>query len=106
MPDAIILQHPPKRINHCDYPKIPMPTIESEIELLEVFSKSKVIAITINHEDMTDVEVENTIREYEYKYELPATDVLKHGSAKLVKKIYELFPQLLITAPQIWQLQE
>jgi uncharacterized NAD-dependent epimerase/dehydratase family protein len=106
MPDAIILQHPPKRKNHCDYPKIPMPTVESEIELLEVFSKAKVITITINHEDMTDVEVENTIREYEYKYDLPVTDVLKHGSAKLVKKIYELFPQLLITTPVIWQLQE
>ena len=106
MPDAIILQHPPNRKNHCDYPKIPMPTIESEIELLEVFSKSNVIAITINHEDMTDVEVENQIREYEYKYELPATDVLKHGSAKLVKKIYELFPHLLITNPVTWQLQE
>lgn len=106
MPDAIILQHPPKRKNHCDYPEIPMPTVESEIELLEVFSKSKVIAITINHEDMSDIEVENTIVEYEYKYELPATDVLKHGSAKLVKKIYELFPQLLISTPLIWQLQE
>ncbi len=106
LPDAIILQHPPKRKNHCDYPDIPMPTVESEIELLQVFSKSKVIAITINHEDMTDIEVENTIREYEYKYNLPVTDVLHHGSMKLVKKIYELFPQLLITTPVIWQLQE
>jgi uncharacterized NAD-dependent epimerase/dehydratase family protein len=105
MPDAIILQHPPKRKNHCDYPEIPMPTLESEIELLEVFSKSKVIAITINHEDMTDDEVETTIREYEYKYELPATDVLKHGSDKLVSKIYELFPHLLKSTPEIWQLQ-
>jgi uncharacterized NAD-dependent epimerase/dehydratase family protein len=106
MPDAIILQHPPERKNHCDYPEIQMPTVESEIELLEVFSKSKVIAITINHEDMTDVEVENKIREYEYTYDLPATDVLKHGSAKLVKKIYEVFPQLLTSTPVIWQLQE
>ena len=106
MPDAIILQHPPNRKNHCDYPEIPMPTVESEIELLEGFSKSKVIAITINHEDMTDIEVESKIREYEYKYDLPATDVLKHGSTKLVKKLYELFPELLITTPVIWQLQE
>ena len=85
MPDAIILQHPPKRKNHCDYPGIPMPTLESEIELIEVFSKSKVIAITINHEDMTDDEVEKTIVEYEYKYELPTTDVLKYGCDKLLK---------------------
>ena len=106
MPDAIILQHPPKRINHCDYPNIPMPTLESEIELLEVFSKSQVIAITLNHEDMTDDEVKNTIVEYEYKYELPTTDVLKHGSDKLVQTLLELFPELQKSAALIWQPQE
>lgn len=106
MPDAIILQHPPKRINHCDYPNIPMPTLESEIELLEVFSKSKVIAITLNHEDMTDDEVKNTIVEYEYKYELPTTDVLKHGSDKLVQTLFEQFPELQKSAALIWQPQE
>lgn len=94
VPNAIILQHPPKRVNHCDYPNIPMPTLESEIELLEVFSKSPVIAITLNHEDMTDEDVNNTIIEYEYKYELPTTDVLKHGSGKLVKTLFEVFPEL------------
>jgi len=95
MPNAIIIQHPPKRKNHCDYPEIPMPTLESEIELIEVFSRSKVIAITINHEDMTDDEVENTIAEYEDRYKLPTTDVLKYGCDKLVKKLFEVFPELL-----------
>ncbi len=106
MPNAIILQHPPKRINHCDYPSIPMPTLESEIELLEVFSKSPVIAITLNHEDMTDDEVKNTIVEYEYKYELPTTDVLKHGSDKLVQTLFDQFPELQKSAALIWQPQE
>jgi uncharacterized NAD-dependent epimerase/dehydratase family protein len=94
MPDAIILQHPPKRKNHCSYSSIPMPTVESEIELIEVFSKSKVIAITINHEDMSDEELGKVIVEYEYKYGLPTTDVLKHGCDKLVKKLFEVFPEL------------
>lgn len=106
MPDAIIIQHPPKRINHCDYPKFPMPTLESEINLLEAFSKSKVIAITINHEDMTDIDVDKKILEYEFKYKLPSTDVLKYGSSKIVNKLFEIFPQLqkrrntLIPIPQ------
>ena len=107
MPDAIILQHPPKRKNHCDYSSIPMPTLESEIELIEVFSKSKVIAITINHEDMTDEEVEKTIVEYEYKYELPTTDVLKHGCDKLVDRLYSrYFRNCKNSAVLIWQPQE
>jgi uncharacterized NAD-dependent epimerase/dehydratase family protein len=94
LPNAIILQHPPKRKNHCDYPDIPMPQLENEIELIEVFSKSKVITITINHEDMTDVELINTIVEYESKYELPTTDVLKFGCDKLVDTILNVFPEL------------
>ncbi|MEP1630779.1 DUF1611 domain-containing protein [Ekhidna sp.] len=94
MPDAFILQHPPKRINHCDYPQIPMPSIESEIKLIESFSKSRVIAITLNHEDMTDEEVDNTVLEYQNKYMLPTSDVLKHGCDKLVKELFKVFPAL------------
>jgi len=103
MPKAIILQHPPKRINHCDYPNIPMPTLESEIELIEVSSKSPVIAITINHEDMTDAEIEATIVEYEYKYELPTTDVLKFGCDKIVEKLFDVFPELIVKRSVLWQ---
>lgn len=94
LPHAFILQHPPKRINHCDYPEIPMPTLESEIDLIESFSKSRVIAITLNHEDMTDEEVNDKVIEYEDKYMLPTTDVLKHGCEKLVSHLCKLFPKL------------
>ncbi len=94
-PRAIIVQHPPKRKNIGDFPYIPMPTLESEIELLEVFSRSKVIAITLNHEDMTGEELKETIIEYEKKFQLPTTDALKYGCEKLVKRIFKVFPELL-----------
>jgi uncharacterized NAD-dependent epimerase/dehydratase family protein len=100
-PKAIILQHPPKRKNRCDYPDIPMPTLESEIELIEVFSRAKVIALTINHEDMTDAELKNTIVEYESKYELPTTDVLKFGCDKLISALFTVFPELKKGASKI-----
>ncbi len=106
MPDAVILQHPPKREYRCDFSNFPMPTLESEIELLEAFSKSKVIAITINHEDMTDNEIKNTISEYEFKYETPATDVLKFGCDKLIQQLYDTFPELLEKKPLFCQLQD
>ena len=92
--DAIIIQHSPKRKNRCDFPTIPMPILENEIELNEVFSRSKVIAITINDENMTDAELENTIAEYENKYKLPTTNVLKYECDNIIKKIYEVFPQI------------
>jgi uncharacterized NAD-dependent epimerase/dehydratase family protein len=93
-PDAVIIQHPPKRKAHCDYPDEPMPTLASEIELIEVFSRSKVIAITINHEHMSDAEVDGTVAEYEHRYGLPTADVLKHGCHKLVRRLLDVFPEL------------
>ncbi|WP_298513901.1 DUF1611 domain-containing protein [uncultured Kordia sp.] len=94
MPDAIIIQHPPKRKNYCDYPNIPMTTLEEEIKMVEIFSKSKVIAITINHENMSTTEVNDIINTYESKYNLPTTDVLQHGCDKLVKALLMTFPKL------------
>jgi uncharacterized NAD-dependent epimerase/dehydratase family protein len=105
-PKAIIIQHPPKRINHCDFPAIPMPSLASEIELLEVFSQAKVIAITLNHEGMTDEELSSTILKYEKEYGLPTTDVLKFGCDKLVDKVYETFPELIKIEPILWQAQD
>ncbi|NOY08500.1 MAG: DUF1611 domain-containing protein [Spirochaetes bacterium] len=93
-PKAIIVQHPPKRKNLGDFPYVPMPTLESEIEMIEIFSGSKVIAITINHEDMTDEEIKKVITDYEKMFRLPTTDVLKYGCEKLVKRIFETFPEL------------
>lgn len=93
-PDAVIVQDAPKRKNHCDYPNISIPPLNYEINLIEAFSDTEVIAITINHEGMTDKELENTINEYEMIYELTTTDVLKYGCNKLIDKIIDQFPQL------------
>lgn len=94
MPKAIILQHPPKRINRCDFPDIPMPTLESEIDMLQVYSNAPVIAITLNHENMSEEELSKTIISLESYYDLPTTDVLKDGCDKLVNALIEHFPEL------------
>ncbi|MGG3449265.1 DUF1611 domain-containing protein [Domibacillus aminovorans] len=93
-PGAVIIQHPPKRKNLGDFGFMKMPTIKSEIELVENFSSSKVIAITINHENMSDEEIEDVVIEYEDQLQLPTTDVLKHGCDKLISSIFEAFPEI------------
>ncbi|WP_028778602.1 DUF1611 domain-containing protein [Shimazuella kribbensis] len=93
-PGAVIVQHPPKRKSLGDFSFMEMPTLESEIELIETFSSSKVIAITINHEEMTDKEIQNTIADYEKQLKLPTTDVLQHGCDKLIESIFESYPAL------------
>jgi uncharacterized NAD-dependent epimerase/dehydratase family protein len=102
-PGAVIVQHPPRRTNHCDFPEIPMPSLASEIALIELFAKTRVIAITLNHEDMSDADVADTICDYERTYALPVTDVLKHGCDKLVRQLCEVFPELAAKAPLVCQ---
>jgi uncharacterized NAD-dependent epimerase/dehydratase family protein len=93
-PGAVIVQHPPKRQQLGDFSFMKMPTLKSEIELIEKFSDTKVIAITINHEFMTDSEVDNVIVEYEDQFKIAATDVLLHGCDKLITSILEAFPEM------------
>ncbi len=93
-PNAIILQHAPKRI-HRNFRKgelkLPMPDLEKEIQMLEIFSNSKVIALTINHENMSNGEIQETVKEYEEKFGIPCCDVFRHGCKKLVGAIKQNF---------------
>jgi uncharacterized NAD-dependent epimerase/dehydratase family protein len=94
MPDGVILQHPPAREVRVDFPQLAMPTVESEIQMIEAISQSEVIGITLNHENLTDSEVLETIVEYEDRYQLPTTDILKYGCQKLIKMLCNHYPAL------------
>lgn len=93
-PDGVILQHPPARRFRCDFPRLVMPTVESEIKLIESIAKTKVLAVTLSHEDLTENETWNFLQNYETQLQLPVTDVLSHGCKKLVKALTDYFPQL------------
>ena len=71
-----------------------MPTPASEIDLIETFSKTKVIGVTINHENMTDVEVDVAITLYEYELGIPTTDALAGPPERLVEMVIAAFPEL------------
>ena len=94
MPDGIILQHPPARQFRCDFPLLPMPSVESEIQQIEAISRSKVIAITLSHENLTRQEVLKFIQSYEKYLSLPTTDVLNYGCEKLVRMLGDRFPKI------------
>lgn len=93
-PDGIILQHAPHRKMLGDYPNLPMPSVQSEIHLIETFSGSKVIGVTINHENMTHDELDAVIDRYERELGVPVTDALAKGPQKLVSMMVSAFPGL------------
>lgn len=94
MPDGIILQHPPARKSRCDFPNLAMPTVQTEIELIEKISQAKVIAIALSHESMADDEIQKVIPQYEKQFQLPTTDILNHGCQKLIQALSDNFPKL------------
>jgi len=93
-PDAVILQHAPARHMLGDFPKLPMPTPASEIALIEAFADTKVGGVTINHENMTDTEIADTITRYESELALPVTDALSRPTSRLVDIVVRAFPEL------------
>ena len=93
-PDAVILQHAPKRAHRCDFPNMPMPTPASEISLIEAFADTKVIGVTINHEGMSEAELADTITAQSHKLGLPVTDALSRPAAHLLAMVVAAYPGL------------
>jgi uncharacterized NAD-dependent epimerase/dehydratase family protein len=93
-PAGVILQHAPKRTMLGDFPTMPMPTAASELKLIETFADTKVIGITVNHEDMTPDEIGEAIDELELELGLPATDPLTRPLDQLVDMVLQSFPEL------------
>ena len=71
-----------------------MPIPATEIKLIEAFSDTKVIGITINHENMTDSEVTVAIAECERELGIPTTDALSRPPERLVEMVLAAFPEL------------
>ena len=93
-PDAVILQYAPKRPHRCDFPQMPMPSPEDEIALIESFADTKVIGVTINHEDMTDGDISTTITLQSDRLELPITDALDRPANDLLRMVVLAFPKM------------
>ncbi|UCE74918.1 MAG: DUF1611 domain-containing protein [Methanomassiliicoccales archaeon] len=93
-PSGIVLQHAPGR-KFRNFRKneleLPMPDLIKEIEMLQMFADAKVMAITINHENMTESEIDRTIDEYEERFGVPCCDTLIQGCQKLVDKVKATF---------------
>ena len=93
-PDGVILQHAPKREHRCDFEQMKMPTPESEIRLIETFADTRVIGLTINHEDMTENEIDSAIGEYRDSLGIPVTDALARPPELSVDMLLTSFPEL------------
>lgn len=86
-PDAYILQHSPARRDYDGFPGIPVAGLQKELDILKILTEAIPLAITINHEYLTNTDVEQITKEYEEKYQMPCCDPLIHGCGKIAGKI-------------------
>jgi uncharacterized NAD-dependent epimerase/dehydratase family protein len=59
-----------------------------------MFAATRVIGLTINHENMSDIEVEHAIARYEGELGIPVTDALSRPPERLVDMVVTAFPQI------------
>ena len=93
-PDGVVLQHAPGRTSRCDFPQMAMPAPATEINLIQTFADTRVIGLTINHENMTDAEVDAAILLYESELGIRVTDALIKSPDRLLDIVYSAFPHL------------
>lgn len=86
-PDIVVLQHAPARKEYDGFPGYPIQPLPKQIEAVEMISGKKVVAVTVNHENIADEEIIAVCKEIEKEVHLPAIDVLKEGGSVLAKTI-------------------
>ena len=93
-PAGVIVQHAPGRRVLGDFPMVAMPTVASEVALIEAFADTSVIGITVNHENLSEAELSASIDEIELELGLPATDPLTRPLSELVDMVLRAFPHV------------
>ncbi len=86
-PDGIILQHAPRRLVFDGFPEYPIPDLAKYIRILEMLSGRKVIAISINRENMKSDEVAEEISKLEARFGIPVFDPLNSQPQKLIEAV-------------------
>ncbi|MBD3381442.1 MAG: DUF1611 domain-containing protein [candidate division Zixibacteria bacterium] len=86
-PDAVILQHAPARKEYDGFPGYPIQSLDHQVKAIEIISGRKVIAITINHEDLNSQEISAICKLISSQTGLPVYDVLLNGANELANLV-------------------
>ena len=73
-----------------------MPDPADEIRLIETFSPTRVIGLTLNHEHMDESQVASAIDAYTRDLGVPVTDALTRPAQYLVDMVFAAFPELAV----------
>jgi len=83
-PDLVVLQHAPARKEYDGFPGYPIQPLARQIQVIESLSGKPVVALTINHENLSDSQIPAICDAIAMAVGLPAFDVLKDKGDRLV----------------------
>jgi uncharacterized NAD-dependent epimerase/dehydratase family protein len=86
-PDVVVLQHAPARKEYDGFPGYPLHPLGKQIEAIEMISGKPVVAITVNHERITDAEIPAVCQSITQQTGLPACDILLDGADTIMKAL-------------------
>ncbi len=89
-PDVIVLQHAPARTHYDGFPAYPLHPLPHQIHALELVSEKPVVAVTVNHEQLTPAQARAACETIRRETGLPAVDVLLDGAESLVETLAPL----------------
>ncbi len=69
--------------------------------MLEAFADTSVIGLSLNHEHMSEAEVDTAITRYERELAIPVTDALTRSPERLVDMVKAAFPTLKEHLPAV-----
>lgn len=93
-PHGVIIQHAPNRYHLCDFPKLRASLLVDEIKMIESFIDTQIIGITINHEGMTESQIDSTIEVYGEIFDVPVCDPLRCSEDTLANLAIDYFDEL------------
>ena len=86
-PDVVLLQDVPARTTFDGFDDLPMPSIQRQVEALELLSDRQVTALTINPKGLSPTQAANICANYEALLARPVVDVFKEGCGRLIREI-------------------
>ena len=86
-PDVIVFQCAPTRTVYDSFPDYPIHPLPDQIRLIELLSGKPVVAITVNHEGMSETEIPVVCKTISATLKLPVFDVLFQGPEGLAELV-------------------
>ncbi len=93
-PDAIVLQHAPARRHYDGFPDFPIAGVAREIAVIDLLCGKPVVAITLNHEGLSEEDVRREAGSLRARHGIPCCDPLREGVGAVVEELRRRFPGL------------